>query len=300
MQFWLDYFKEIHADAACLSAGGCVAYYPTKIPLHYRSRFLGDRDAFGELFEGCRRLGMNVIARTDPHAVHDDVYEAHPDWIMVTADGQPRRHWADPELWVTCALGPYNFEFMTEVTREIVAPVPGGRRLLQPLDGPRHLLLRALPARTSRTPPVTTCPAATTAGAPPARRTSSGGRSASSSCGTCGTRAVREVVPHARFIPNAGGAHGELDMKRIGEKAEILFADRQARRGLMPGLGQRPQRQGVPRHAGAQAHRRHLQRGRGGALSLEGLRAEPGGDPPLRGGWRRQRPAPLVHEVLRR
>ena len=25
-----------------------------------------------------------------------------------------------PEMWVTCALGPYNFEFMTEVTREIV------------------------------------------------------------------------------------------------------------------------------------------------------------------------------------
>src|SRR5690349_12857045 len=35
--FWLDYFKRVHADAACLSAGGCVAYYPTKVPLHYRS-----------------------------------------------------------------------------------------------------------------------------------------------------------------------------------------------------------------------------------------------------------------------
>ena len=28
--FWLSYFKRIHADAACLSAGGIVAYYPTK------------------------------------------------------------------------------------------------------------------------------------------------------------------------------------------------------------------------------------------------------------------------------
>jgi hypothetical protein len=46
--------------------------------------------------------------------------------------------------------------------------------------------------------------------------------------------AVRDVQPHARFIPNSGGAHGLLDMKRIGEKSEILFADRQARRGLMP------------------------------------------------------------------
>src|SRR3984885_9816578 len=47
--FWLNYFKRTHSDAACLSAGGCVAYYPTKIPLHYRSKWLGQRDAFGEL-----------------------------------------------------------------------------------------------------------------------------------------------------------------------------------------------------------------------------------------------------------
>jgi len=35
------YFKRTHSDAACLSAGGCVAYYPTKVPLHYRSQWLG-------------------------------------------------------------------------------------------------------------------------------------------------------------------------------------------------------------------------------------------------------------------
>src|SRR5262245_23058339 len=32
-QFWLDYFRRLHADAATLSAGGIVAYYPTEIPL---------------------------------------------------------------------------------------------------------------------------------------------------------------------------------------------------------------------------------------------------------------------------
>src|ERR1041384_2310215 len=31
--FWIDYFRRVHADAACLSAGGVVAYYPTRIPL---------------------------------------------------------------------------------------------------------------------------------------------------------------------------------------------------------------------------------------------------------------------------
>ena len=105
-QFWFDYFKRTHCDAACLSAGGCVAFYPTKVPLHYRSKFLGNSDAFGEMAAGCRKLGMNVVARTDPHAAHQDVYDAHPDWIAVDAQGKKRRHWAMPELLGHLRPGP--------------------------------------------------------------------------------------------------------------------------------------------------------------------------------------------------
>src|SRR6478752_8727075 len=57
-KFWLDYFKRTHSDAACLAGGGYMAFYPTKVPLHNKSKFLGDRDPFGELVEGCRKLGM--------------------------------------------------------------------------------------------------------------------------------------------------------------------------------------------------------------------------------------------------
>jgi len=91
LNFWLDYFKRTHSDAACLSAGGCVAYYPTRVPLHYRSRWMGDRDPLGDLVAGCRKLSMVVIARTDPHAAHQDVYDSHPDWIAVDAEGKKRR-----------------------------------------------------------------------------------------------------------------------------------------------------------------------------------------------------------------
>ena len=118
--FWLDYFKKVHADAACLSAGGIVAYYPTMVPLHHRSAWLGDSDPFGYLVKGCRDMNMSVIARTDPHAAWENVNQQHPDWIQVEANGEKRRHWSNPELWVTCALGPYNFEFMNEVHQEIM------------------------------------------------------------------------------------------------------------------------------------------------------------------------------------
>ncbi len=119
-EFWLSYFKKIHADGTTLSAGGIVAYYPTDVPLHRRSAWLADSDPFGYLVKGSRKLKMSIIARTDPHATWQNVYDAHPDWIAVTADGEKRRHWAKPDLWVTCALGPYNFEFMTQVHKEIM------------------------------------------------------------------------------------------------------------------------------------------------------------------------------------
>jgi len=48
-------------------------------------------------------------------------------------------------------------------------------------------------------------------------------------------REIKAANPHSSFIANAGGgALSDLDMKTIGELAPTLFADRQARHGLMP------------------------------------------------------------------
>ncbi len=70
--FWIDYCKRTQSEGACLSGGGCVAYYPTEIPFHHRSAWLGDRDVLGELITGCRKPGMTILIRTDPHATYDD------------------------------------------------------------------------------------------------------------------------------------------------------------------------------------------------------------------------------------
>jgi hypothetical protein len=119
-QFWLDYFARTHCDAVTLSAGGVVAFYPTRVPFHRSSAWMKEgMDPFGELANACRQRGLLVLARVDPHAVYDDARAAHPEWIAVDERGQPRRHWANPDMWVTCALGPRNFENVTEIVREI-------------------------------------------------------------------------------------------------------------------------------------------------------------------------------------
>ena len=233
-QFWLDYFKRTHSDAACLSAGGCVAYYPTKIPFHHRSRFLGDRDAFGELVAGCRALGMNVIARTDPHAAHQDVHDAHPDWIAVDAQGRRRKHWADPELWVTCALGPYNFEFMTEVTREIVSLYEVDGIFSNRWSGSGMCYCEHCQAN-FRTFSGLDLPRTSNPQDPARRQYLVWHQQRLFELWRLWDAEIRKINPGASYIANAGGgALSGLDMKTIGELAPTLFADRQARRGIMP------------------------------------------------------------------
>jgi hypothetical protein len=233
-QFWLDYFKRTQSDAVCLSAGGCVAYYPTKVRFHHRSQWLGDRDPFGELVAGCRKLGMVVIARTDPHATYDDVREAHPDWIAVAADGQPRRHWASPEMWVTCALGPYNFQFMTEVKREIMSRYRVDGIFINRWDGSGMCFCehcqKDFKSATGHELPSTENPR------DPARRAYILWRQQRLfDLWRLWDSEVRKINPESCVIPNTGGgATSSLDMKKIGELAPTLIADRQARRGLTP------------------------------------------------------------------
>ncbi len=233
-QFWIDYFRRTHCDAVNISAGGCVCYYPTKIPFHHRSNWLGDRDAFGELYHACRKMGLVVVARTDPHSVLPDAAEAHPEWLHINADGKPWRHWATPGRWVTCALGPYNFEFMTEVHKEILS--------LYPVDGIfsnrwaghgmcycehcRRNFYNAYKMELPRTDNPRD----------PARRAYVLWRQQRLfELWRVWDDAIRQLNPNARFIANSGGgALSSLDMKRIGELADTLFADRQARRGVTP------------------------------------------------------------------
>jgi hypothetical protein len=226
--FWLDYFKRTHSDAVCLSAGGIVAYYPTQIKHHHRSLWMGESDPFGYLLKGCRDMNMVVIGRTDPHAMWPEAFSVHPEWAAVDRNGNERKHWSNPDLYVTCALGAYNFEFMTEVHKEIMN--------LYGLDGifsnrwAGHGVCycescqRHFHAFSGMEIPQS------------ARRLDTGyqkwlewERSRLYELWQLWDSEIRRVNPQARFIPN-----GFPDKKIAGEQSDILFTDHQARRGMIP------------------------------------------------------------------
>jgi len=239
LDFWLSYFDRVHAEGVCLSAGGYVAYYPTDIPLHHRSRWLGETpsgsgDPFGDLVADCRAKDRVVLARTDPHAVHQNVFDLHPDWIAVDAEGRPRRHWSKPDAWVTCALGPYNFEFMTEVHREIVTryPVQGifsnrwtGHGVCYCAHCRRNFEgATGLPLPRTRDPEDASW-----------RRYLLWRENRLLDLARLWDRAIGAIRSEARYIPNSGGgALSDLDMKALASMTPLLFADRQARSGITP------------------------------------------------------------------
>jgi hypothetical protein len=234
LPFWLDYFQRTQSDAVCLSAGGCVAYYPTHIPYHHRSTWLGPRDVFGELVAGCRRLGMVVLARTDPHATYDDARKAHPDWIAVDAAGKPRRHWASPEMWVTCALGPYNFALMTDVHKEIMTRYRVDGIFINRWNG-SGMCYCVHCRQNFRTASGHELPRTNDPQDPARRAYILWQQQRLFELWRLWDREVRKINPDSCVIPNTGGgATSTLDMQRIGELAPMLVADRQARRGLMP------------------------------------------------------------------
>ena len=231
--FWLDYFKRIHIEGALLSAGGVVAYYPTEIPLHHRSDYLGNSDLLGYMMEGCRKQNITVCVRTDPHAARQNVYDAHPDWIAVTADGQKRRHWANPELWVTCGLGPYNFEFMTRVHKEIMQKYHPEGIFSNRWSGSGTCYCEHCVKNFKEYSGGMEIPKG------------GGGRPGGSAEAALKYREwniarlkdlwflwdaeIRKIKPTSRFIPN-----GFPDRKIIGQYSDIFFVDRQGRSGVIP------------------------------------------------------------------
>jgi len=232
LAFWLETFQRTRSEGVCLSGGGCVAYYPTAIPFHHRSAWLGDRDMLGELVSGCRKQGMSVLVRTDPHATYDDLQAAHPDWIAVDVEGKPRRHWASPEMWVTCALGPYNFEFMTSVHKEIMNRYRPDGIFLNRWDGSGECYCQHCIANFKAATGFD-LPRTTSAQDPVRRAYLTWRRERLVILLDLWNTGIRQINPEASMIPNNGsGALNPLDAIETSRRAPMLAADRQARHGL--------------------------------------------------------------------
>lgn len=232
--FWVDVFKRTKSNALCLSAGGYIAYYPSEIPLHYVSSYIGDSDPFGTLVAEARKLDMHVMARVDPHAIHADAAQAHPEWVSLTSDRQPRRHWAMPEIFVTCAYSSYNFDFMTGVIVEIATKYDIDALFGNRWQGHGVCYCKACEDN-FRAASGYELPQTSVAADPVWQAWAAWRRTVLSTLVAHWDDAVKAVRPHASFIPNMSGSSlMEFDLSLIEKHCPILFVDHQGRRNVEP------------------------------------------------------------------
>lgn len=233
--FWIDIMKRSQSNAVCISAGGYMAFYPTQIPFHYRSAFLGDADLFGELVDGARSLGMHVMARVDPHAIHADAAIAHPEWLERDATGAAVPHWALADTWVTSPFGPYNSEFITGVVRELVGMYDIDAVFMNRWQGDRVSYTAGVRQRFRADtgidlPTPGQDPASEAAVAWKAWR-----KQRLSELVALWDTAAKDIRPHTSVIPNLGSLSiHELDRELIGKHYPLFFIDRQGRDGVEP------------------------------------------------------------------
>ena len=117
VKWWREYWKKTNTQGVIINAGGIVAYYPSKYPLHYQAEFLNGRDLYGELARAAKEDGLKVLARMDSNRAHENFYKAHPDWFAIDAEGKPYRA---GDLYISCINGPYYEQFLVGVLKEII------------------------------------------------------------------------------------------------------------------------------------------------------------------------------------
>ncbi len=116
---WMDYWASLKVDAVLLNGGGIVAFYPTEVPLHHRSQFLGSRDLFGDAVAAAKKRHLRVVARMDCNLAWEEALQSRPEWFERDRDGSPRREEESPWLYRTCMFSAYFTEQMPAIYREI-------------------------------------------------------------------------------------------------------------------------------------------------------------------------------------
>ena len=116
VDWWRKFWKQTDTKGVIINAGGIVAYYPTKVPLHRAATFLGGRDLFGELCRAAHDDGLAVFARMDSNRAHEEFFKAHPDWFAMDSSGKPYKA---GDLYITCINSPYYNDHIPAILTEI-------------------------------------------------------------------------------------------------------------------------------------------------------------------------------------
>lgn len=225
VEAWANYWAEVKVDAVLLNVTGMLAFYPTEVPFHRRSKYLGDRDFFGECCAAAKKRGIRVIGRLSPDLQWEEVIPQRPEWFMRDREGKPVPVFSRaPGLYQTCMFTSYFSEFTPAVMREINARYD--------VDG---LYANGWP---NFNVPRCYCDACRRIGEPDSFEYHRRYMDRAIEIWQLYDRIAIEKRPDNLFFGNlGGGVRSGLDLHRLGAVAAWFNADNQGRTGASPQWG---------------------------------------------------------------
>jgi hypothetical protein len=109
--------KRYDATAFCISGGGIVAFYQTKIPGHRISSGLQGRDLLAEIIPVAHANNLRVLARIDPSCAPKELAKSHPEWFSRDQEGKFREV---SEHYVTCPNADYYHRQIIDIAVEML------------------------------------------------------------------------------------------------------------------------------------------------------------------------------------
>lgn len=106
--------REFGASAITFNVGGIYAFYPSELPLHGRNPFL-DRDLTGDMLQAAHAEGLKMVGRFDLSKGTQAAYDAHPEWFVHNAAGEPQEY---SGTYQACVNGGWAKDYSLQILSE--------------------------------------------------------------------------------------------------------------------------------------------------------------------------------------
>lgn len=229
VEAWANYLADVKAECTFLSITNNVAFYPSALPDLPISRWLNNRDIFGECVAAARKRGIKVIGRLSTDIARREVAIKHPDWFRRDKEGNigfPPVGWfrggsenpsGSPEYAPTCQFTGYYSEFVPKLIDEVMSRFG--------IDG---VYINGWPGSAV---PKCYCNACQAIGSPDSETYRIAYQQRTNDLWQLFTKVTTRRHPGAIFSGNLGSSMqgGDLDQKGLMDKAVWMFADNQGR-----------------------------------------------------------------------
>lgn len=115
---YIQSLVDASANAVIFNVGGIRAFYPTKLPFHFRNPFLKNDRLINEVIEKFHDNGIRFIARFDMSKVNESIAAQKPEWLYVGTDGKTVNYNGEVH---TCINGGYQQEYAFKILEEAIS-----------------------------------------------------------------------------------------------------------------------------------------------------------------------------------